>query len=227
MQIEIFSDIACPWCYIGKRRFEAALETFPHADEVTVTYRSFQLDPTTPRRAEQSMTQMLATKLGRAETEAAAMNAQISEMAAGVGLEYNLDGAHPENTHDAHRLLHFAAAHGKQGELKERLLRAYFTDGAHIGDHDTLADLAAEIGLDRDTTHTVLAGDDYADDVSADLSLARGFGATGVPFFVFDRSYGVSGAQPTEVFTQTLETAWAATHPATTESQQHGDRLSR
>src|SRR5690625_1212872 len=202
MQIEIFSDIACPWCYIGKRRFEAALETFPHADEVVITYRSFQLDPTTPRRAEQSMNEMLATKLGRSETEAAAMNAQITETAAEVGLEYNLDDAHPENTHDAHRLLHFAAAHGEQTELKERLLQAYFTDGAHIGDHDTLADLAAEIGLQRDAARAMLAGDDYADDVRADLHLARGLGATGVPFFVFDRAYGVSGAQPTEVFTQ-------------------------
>jgi len=199
-QIEIFSDIACPWCYIGKRKFEAALETFPYADEVTITYRSFQLDPSTPRRAEQSMNEMLATKLGSSENEAAAMNAQITEVAAEVGLEYNLDAAHPENTHDAHRLLHFATAHGKQAELKERLLHAYFADGAHIGDHDTLADLAAEVGMDRDATSAVLASDDYADDVRSDLDLARGFGATGVPFFAFDRSYGVSGAQPTEVF---------------------------
>ena len=215
MQIEVFSDVVCPWCYIGKRRLEEALSTFPHADDVTVTYRSFQLDPTTPANTELSLDELLASKYGRTLTEARQMNQRVSDIAATVGLDFELGIAHPANTLDAHRLLHFAAANGRQAELKERLMRAYFTEGRRVGDHDELADLAAEVGLDRDAAAAVLAGDDYAAEVQADLDLARGFGATGVPFFVFDRKYGISGAQETAVFADVLDKAWAEAQPLT------------
>jgi predicted DsbA family dithiol-disulfide isomerase len=213
LQIEIFSDVVCPWCYIGKRRFEEALSTFPKADQVDVTYRSFQLDPSAPHHTDQTLDEMLATKYGRSLVEARAMNQRVTDVAATVGLDFQLQQAHPANTLDAHRLLHFAADHGVQAELKERLLRAYFTEGRRLGDHEELADLAAEVGLDRQAAADVLAGDDYADAVDADLALARGFGASGVPFFVFDRKYGISGAQETAVFTEVLERAWAEAAP--------------
>ncbi len=213
MQIEVFSDVVCPWCYIGKRRLEEALSTFAHADEVTVTYRSFQLDPSTPQHTDQTLDEMLATKYGRSLVEARAMNQRVSDIAATVGLDFQLEQAHPANTFDAHRLLHFAADHDRQSELKERLLRAYFTEGRKIGDHEELADLAAEVGLDRKAAADVLAGDDYAEAVDEDLALARGFGASGVPFFVFDRKYGISGAQETAVFTGVLDRAWAEATP--------------
>jgi len=213
VQIEVFSDVVCPWCYIGKRRLEEALSTFAHADEVTVTYRSFQLDPSTPQHADQTLDEMLATKYGRSLVEARAMNQRVSDIAATVGLDFQLEQAHPANTFDAHRLLHFAADHDRQGELKERLLRAYFTEGRKLGDHEELADLAAEVGLDRKAAADVLAGDDYAEAVDEDLALGRGFGASGVPFFVFDRKYGISGAQETAVFTGVLDRAWAEATP--------------
>jgi len=213
VQIEVFSDVVCPWCYIGKRRLEEALSTFAHADEVTVTYRSFQLDPSTPPHTDQTLDEMLATKYGRSLVEARAMNQRVSDIAATVGLDFQLEQAHPANTFDAHRLLHFAADHDRQSELKERLLRAYFTEGRKIGDHEELADLAAEVGLDRKAAADVLAGDDYAEAVDEDLALARGFGASGVPFFVFDRKYGISGAQETAVFTGVLDRAWAEATP--------------
>jgi len=213
VQIEVFSDVVCPWCYIGKRRLEEALSTFAHADEVTVTYRSFQLDPSTPQHTDQTLDEMLATKYGRSLVEARAMNQRVSDIAATVGLDFQLEQAHPANTFDAHRLLHFAADHDRQGELKERLLRAYFTEGRKLGDHEELADLAAEVGLDRKAAADVLAGDDYAEAVDEDLALGRGFGASGVPFFVFDRKYGISGAQETAVFTGVLDRAWAEATP--------------
>ncbi len=215
VQIEVFSDVVCPWCYIGKRRLEEALSTFPHADDVSVTYRSFQLDPTTPANTQLSLDELLASKYGRSLTEARQMNQRVSDIAATVGLDFDLAIAHPSNTLDAHRLLHFAAANGLQAELTERLMRAYFTEGRRVGDHDELATLAAEVGLDRDAAVAVLAGDDYADEVAADLALARGFGATGVPFFVFDRKYGISGAQETAVFTDVLDRAWSEAQPLT------------
>jgi predicted DsbA family dithiol-disulfide isomerase len=215
--IEVFSDVVCPWCYIGKRRLEQALAEFPHADEVDVLFRSFQLDPSTPKDSEQTLEEMLSAKFGNSRDEARAMNQRVSDIAAGVGLRYDLTSVHPANTFDAHRLLHFAAAHGRQAELKERLMRAYFTEGRRIGDHAVLAELAAEVGLDQYAAAAVLSGDDYAQDVRADVALARGFGANGVPFFVFDRRYGVSGAQDRDVFRQVLDQAWAEREPIVTE----------
>lgn len=214
MQVEVFSDVVCPFCYIGKRRLEEALSSFPHADDVQVTYRSFQLDPTTPQQVDEPHTEALARKYGVSVEQARAMDQRVSDMAATVGLDFHLEDAHPANTFDAHRLLHLAAQEGRQEALKERLLRAYFTDGARIGDHAELAALAVEAGLDPERVREVLAGNEFGDQVRADIELARAFGATGVPFFVFDRKYGVSGAQETAVFTDVLDRAWADAHPA-------------
>lgn len=215
MRVEVFSDVVCPWCYIGKRHLEQALEEFPHADDVDVTYRSYQLSPDTPKDATDTLEQMLATKYGVSLDEARAMNDRVTGVAARAGLDYHLEHAHPANTIDAHRLLHFAAEQGKQAELKERLLAAYFTEGKRIGDAAVLVAEAEAVGLDGAAARAVLAGNDYADAVDADLSLARAFGITGVPFFVIDRKYGISGAQPAETLRQALEQAWMESNPLT------------
>ncbi len=215
MQVEVFSDVVCPWCYIGKRHMEQALEQFPHADQVSVTYRSYQLSPDTPKDADGTLTEMLSKKYQVPLEQAQAMNDRVSGVAAETGLDYHLDQAHPANTFDAHRLLHFAAEHGKQAEMKERLLASYFTEGKRIGDTDVLVGEAEAIGLDGAAARAVLDGTDYTDDVNSDLSLAQAFGISGVPFFVIDRKYGLSGAQPAEVIRQALENAWMESHPLT------------
>ena len=215
MQVEVFSDVVCPWCYIGKRRLEEALSTFPHADDVTVTYRSFQLDPSTPLDVTGSVTDRLAAKYGVSVTQARAMNERVSGIADTVGLDFQLEHAHAANTLAAHRLLHFAAEHDRQAEVKERLMRAYFTEGVNLNDHQELVRLAGEAGLDPAAAARVLASQEFTAEVEADFALARGFGVTGVPFFVFDRTYGVSGAQESAVLSQTLERAWSDTHPLT------------
>jgi predicted DsbA family dithiol-disulfide isomerase len=210
MQIEIWSDVVCPWCYIGKRRFEAALAQFAHRDEVVVAWRSYELDPHAPREEEGSLNDMLARKLRVSTAQAAAMNQRVIDLAAGEGLDYQLARARPGNTFDAHRLIHLAAAHNLQAVAKERLLRAYFTEGRPIGDLDTLAQIGAELGLPGDEVRAMLEGDAYAADVRADQRRAAEFGIQGVPFFVIDERYGVSGAQPAAVFLDALEQAWAA-----------------
>lgn len=208
MKIEIWSDIVCPWCYIGKRRFEAALERFPHREQVEVVWRSFELDPGSPQQYPGSLDEMLAAKLGRSVDEARAMNAHVAQAAAGEGLDYRLAEAKPGNTFDAHRLIHLAAARGLQAEAKERLLRGYFTEGMPVGDHDALVEAIAEVGVDPAEARAVLAGDAYAEEVRADQQRARSLGVSGVPFFVLDGRLGVSGAQPSELFEQALEQAW-------------------
>ena len=215
MQIEIFSDVVCPWCYIGKRRMEEALSTFEHADQVTVTYRSFQLDPTSPITSELRLDEMLAQKYGRSPAEARAMNDRVTDLAATVGLDFHLQDAHPANTFRAHRLLHFAATRGLGNELTERLMRGYFSEGVRIGHRDELLRLAVEVGLDGVEAAAVLDSGAFGAEVRADIDLARAFGATGVPFFVFDRKYAVSGAQETALFTEVLEKAWADAQPIT------------
>ena len=213
MHIEVFSDVVCPWCYIGKRRLEEALSRFDHADQVRVTYRSFQLDPSSPDTSELGLEQMLAARYGRSIEQAKAMNAQVSAVAAGAGLDFRLDRARPANTFRAHRLIHYAADHGLANELTERMMRGYFSEGVRVGERADLLRLAVEVGLDVAGAAEVLDSDAYADDVRADIDLARQFGATGVPFFVFDRKYGISGAQETALFTEVLSTAWAAAQP--------------
>lgn len=212
MQIEIFSDVVCPWCYIGKRHFEEALAAFPHAEEVTVTYRSFQLDPTTVN-SDQPMVEVLAQKYGVDATQAGEMTDRVAKTAAAAGLDFHMDLQTPQNTFDAHRLLHFALENGKQAELQEGLMDANFVRGRKVGQRETLIEIAASVGLDAGEAAAVLDSDRYTEQVQADISLARSFGATGVPFFVFDRKFAVSGGQPPAVFTDVLEKAWADEHP--------------
>jgi predicted DsbA family dithiol-disulfide isomerase len=219
MKVEIWSDIVCPWCYIGKRRFEAALAQFKHRDQVEIIWRSFELDPNSPRQVAGLLENMLAKKLGVSLAQATAMNAQLTELAATEGLAYRLDQAKPGNTFDAHRLIHLAAAHNLQGAAKERLLHAYFNEGLPIGDPDTLVKLGVEIGLDADSVRAMLASDAYTAEVRADVQRAGAFGIRGVPFVAIDETYGVSGAQPSDVFLDALEKAWAASHPLITLGQ--------
>jgi predicted DsbA family dithiol-disulfide isomerase len=209
VNVEIWSDVVCPWCYIGKRRFETALGDFAHAADVEVTWRSFELDPDAPRRREGDLVEHLARKYGMPAEQARAAQAQLTELAAREGLDFRFDRAQPGNTLDAHRLLHLAADHGLQGALKERLLAGYLSDGAPIGEPDTLARLAGEVGLDPDEVRRVLDGDAYLAEVRADERDGASLGITGVPFFVVDRRYAVSGAQPAEVLLGVLERAWS------------------
>ena len=213
MQVEIWSDIVCPWCYIGKRRFEDALSRFAHRDQVELTWRSYELDPRAPQRQSGTLSEILARKKGMPVAQAEAMQAQLTALAAADGLEYHFDRAQSGNTFDAHRLLHLAEAQGLQDAMKERLLRAYFTEGLPIGDPETLVTLAGEIGIDPGAARAALASDDYADAVRADERLAATLGIQGVPFVVIDGRYGVSGAQPAELFLRALETAWAESQP--------------
>jgi predicted DsbA family dithiol-disulfide isomerase len=208
MQVEIWSDVVCPWCYLGKRHFERALEAFDHRDAVEVTYRSFELDPTAERVGTTPTIERLATKYGMTVAEATQAQRQMEQRAAEDGLEFHMDGLVSGNTRDAHRLLHLAQARHRQAELVERLHRAYFTEQASIFDHSSLTELAVDVGLDRDEVSRVLASDEYGDAVDADEATARSLGATGVPFFVIDRRYGISGAQPAEGILETLNQAW-------------------
>ena len=217
MRIEIWSDVVCPWCYVGKRRLEAALAGFDHADEVEVVYRSFQLDPSAPHRGTELTSETLARRIGRAPDAVRDMQQQLVDTAAADGLELRLFETVHTNTADAHRLLHLALATGGpelQVRLKEALLSAYFEQARDVGDHDVLAEVAVAAGLDEERVRAVLAGAEYADLVAADVRQARAYGATGVPFFVFDQRFAVSGAQPADVFRQALDQAWAAAHPA-------------
>jgi predicted DsbA family dithiol-disulfide isomerase len=214
MQVEIWSDVVCPWCYLGKRYFEQALERFPHRDEVEVIYRSFELDPSAPPGVTTPTVERLASKYGMGLEQAHAAQRQMEQRAAQAGLTFRMEDLRSGNTGDAHRLLQLAKARGRQAELVERLHRAYFTDQASIFDHASLAGFAADVGLDRDEALAVLAGDQYAEAVEADEQVAYSLGVTGVPFFVIDRRYGISGAQPAETITQVLERVWAETEAA-------------
>jgi len=204
VKIEIWSDVVCPWCYIGKRRLERALGQFEHSDDVEIVWRSFQLHPDAPRQAIPT-TEYLTGRFGPRATE---MIAHVTRTAAEEGLTFDYDIAKAVNTIDAHRVLHLAADEGKGDAAKERLLKAHFGEGADLGDKDTLVRLAAEVGVGPDRVRAVLDSDQYADEVEADIAQAHAFGASGVPFFVIDRKYGISGAQPTELFLQALRTAW-------------------
>ena len=193
IDVQIWSDVQCPWCYIGKRKFEAAVEQFD--GEVQVTYRSFELAPDTPVDFEGSPIDYLSQRKGVSPEQAQQMVDRVSDVAASVALEYHYDRIHQTNTVLAHELLHFGKAHGLQVELKERLLRAYFTEGRHIGRADELAALASDIGLDPVAAATALAEHTYLPDVKADMAQAVAYGIQGVPFFVVDNKYGISGAQ--------------------------------
>ncbi len=219
MKIEIWSDVVCPWCYIGKRRLETALADFPHRDEVEIEYRSFQLDPTAPVNPTETVAEHLGSKYGGGEAAGRRMIAQVSSVAAEEGMTWRHAESAFVNTLDAHRLLHLAADQGKAGQpglqaaLKEALLAAYFQRAENVADHDVLRQVATDVGLDAGRVDEVLAGTEYRDDVLADQRQAAAYGAGGVPFFVIDAKYGLSGAQPASTFTQVLEQAWAESHP--------------
>jgi len=209
MRIDVWSDYACPFCYIGKRRLENALSQFPHRDEVEVVFRSFQLDPHAKVHGNKDIHDMLAAKYGMSREKAIEMNGQVGEQARGVGLDFHFDTMVHTNTFDSHRLSHYASVHGKGAEMSERLLRAYFTDSLNIGDRSVLAQLAAEVGLNQEEAAAMLESDAYTDEVNGDLDAGQRLGITGVPFFVFNNKYAVSGAQPGPVFTEVLDTVWA------------------
>lgn len=213
MKIEIWSDIACPWCYIGKRRFEAALATFPHQDKVEVLWRSYQLDPSLPPHYDGTEAEYLSERKGLPVAQVRRMFEHVAEQAAAEGLSYDFDALVVANSFDAHQLLHLAARHGKAAELKERLLCAHFEHGEDIGDRAFLARTGAAAGLDAAHVVDALESGRYAESVRNDIEEARTLGITGVPFFVIDRKYGISGAQPSELFRQALDEAWQESHP--------------
>lgn len=208
MKIEVWSDFSCPFCYIGKRRLEKALEAFEHREEIQVVYRSFELDPEAPKDAELSIHELLAVKYGLSLLQAKESNQNVAAQAKAEGLDYHFDTAIPTNTFDAHRLSHYAGEKGKAKEMTERLYRAYFTDSLHIGDRDTLVRLAEEAGLDGREAGEVLDQNRYADQVLEDEREARQLGIRGVPFVVLRGKYAVSGAQPLEIFQGALLRAW-------------------
>jgi predicted DsbA family dithiol-disulfide isomerase len=210
VNVEIWSDIACPWCYVGKRRFEAALEQFEHRDEITVTWRSFELDPGAPAEREGEQAAHIAAKYGMPIEQARQAQQGLTDTAAGDGLEFHLDRARGGNTFDGHRLVHLAATHGRQDAMKERLFAAYLGEGELISDHDTLRRLAAEVGLPADEVVDTLASDRFADEVRDDERTGASLGIRGVPFFVVDRAMGASGAQPPEVLLDVLQQGWDA-----------------
>jgi predicted DsbA family dithiol-disulfide isomerase len=213
MRIEVWSDIACPFCYIGKRHLEEALRGFEHRDAVERVWRSFQLSPDMPREVDGDVHEVLARKYGRTRDQARGINDQVTAMAAAAGLEYDLDRTRPTNTLDAHRLTHLAAAHGSADRAVERLMAAYLTEGAHLGDTGTLVRLGGEIGLDEREIADALTSDAYADAVRADADEAHRLGLNAVPAFVIDRSFLISGAQPAEAMLRGLRQAWERRPP--------------
>ncbi len=218
MRVEIWSDIACPWCYVGKARFEKALAAFPHRDQVEVVHRSFELDPGRAKGDVEPVLKMLSLKYGMSEAQARAGEENLGAQAAAEGLAYRTEGRDHGNTFDMHRLLHLAKEHGRQDELLQALYRANFAEERSVfaDADDRLVELAVEAGLDADAARAVLADPDaYAAEVRADERDAAELGANGVPFFVLDRRYGVSGAQPAEVFTRALTQAWGERSPLT------------
>jgi predicted DsbA family dithiol-disulfide isomerase len=208
VHVEIWSDIACPWCYVGKRRFEAALAGFEHRDDVQVTWRSFELDPSAPPERAGDGAQALADKYGMSRDEALAAQQRLTDVAAGEGLAFRFDVARGGNTFDAHRVLHLAAAHGLQDAMKERIMRAYLEEGELVSAGEVLERLALEVGLPRDEVRELLAGDRFADAVREDERTAAGLGIHAVPFFVVDRKLGASGAQPAPALLDFLRQAW-------------------
>jgi predicted DsbA family dithiol-disulfide isomerase len=215
LRVDIWSDIVCPWCYIGKRRFEGALARFPDREAVSVTWRAFELDPAAPSARDTSVpyARRLATKYGLSVAEAEARLRQMTDLATAEGLAFRFDRIQPGNTFGAHRVLHLAAERGVQDAVKERFLRAYMTEGEPIGNPEVVARMASEAGLELAEVRPLLANDAYAREVRADEQEARDLGITGVPFFVFAERYAVSGAQPAHVLLGALERAWGEVSP--------------
>lgn len=214
MQIDIWSDIACPWCYIGKRRLETALADHPHRDELSVTWHSYQLDPDLPEHFDGTEVEYLASRKGMPEEQVRQMFAHVSEQAAGEGLSYDLDRLVVANSARAHELLHLGKDRGVADAVKEALLSGHFEHGADIGDVDTLVRIGVASGLDEGEVRAALEDGRYRAAVASDVDMARQIGVTGVPFVVVDMKYAVAGAQPPEVFAEVLDTAWAEQAPA-------------
>lgn len=205
MKIEIWSDIACPWCYIGKVRFERALADYPHAADVQVEWRAYQLQPDAPTEGAPTTVQYMMSKYGHTEEQVLEMLRSVTEVAAQEGLEYQLQRTVAANTLDGHRLSKLGQARGVGDAVMVRLMQAYQGEGQDIADPETLVRLGVQAGLDEAEVRRLLAGTDYLDDVRADQLRARQLGISGVPFFVIDQQHGISGAQPTEVFAQALQ----------------------
>jgi predicted DsbA family dithiol-disulfide isomerase len=217
VRIDIWSDVVCPWCYIGKRRLESALAGFDHAEAVEVVWHSYQLDPGAPSEPTESVAEHLGRKYGGGPGAGSQMIDRVEAVAAEEGLVYRLHQARRANTVDAHRLLHLALDEGgpqTQGRLKEALLAAYFVEARNVADHGMLREAAVGVGLGPSRVDEVLASDEYAADVQADIDQAHAYGSSGVPFFVIDGRYGVSGAQPAEAFGEVLRRAWAEREPS-------------
>jgi predicted DsbA family dithiol-disulfide isomerase len=212
MRVEIWSDVVCPWCYLGKRRFERALDSFAHAGEVEVTYRSFELDPSAPKDMTTPTVRMLASKYRMTAEQARDAQRQMEQRAVQDGLIFRMSDLRSGNTRDAHRLLHLAKDRDRQADLVERLHRGYFTEQLPIFDHAVLTKLAVEAGLDRNEAADVLASEDYGPAVETDEAMASTLGVTGVPFFVIDRRFAFSGAQPAEAVTKLLDEVWGEEH---------------
>lgn len=213
MKIEVWSDIVCPFCYIGKRKLEAALEQFPHRADVVVEFKSYQLDPDTQAYQGQDYYESLAAKFGSIE-KAKEMATGIAEQAKQEGLTFNFAEMKPTNTFAAHRITKYAKEHGKDNLISEKLLYAHFTEAKDVGDIEVLAEIAAASGLDREESLAVLQDkDNYADEVRADIEEAKRYEISGVPFFILNQKYAISGAQPIETFTQALEKVWEEENP--------------
>lgn len=208
MKVEIWSDVMCPFCYIGKRRFESGLEQFEGRKDIEVEWKSFQLNPDMKTDPSKNINQYLSEVKGWSPEQAKQMNARVTEMAAAEGLHYDFDRAVVANSFDAHRLLQFAKTRGLGDQLEELLFRSYFTQGGNIADHATLLELATEAGLDRDDTAAVLSAETFADGVQKDIYEAAQIGVQGVPYFVFNDRYAVSGAQAAETFLGALQKSW-------------------
>jgi predicted DsbA family dithiol-disulfide isomerase len=208
LKIEIWSDVMCPFCYIGKRKIENAINGFPHKEKVEIEWKSFQLDPSTKSQPGKSTYDYLAEKYGRDRQWSVAMHEDVTKQAKSEGLEYNFDKAIIANSFDAHRLSHLAKKQGKGNEIEELIFKAYFTDGKDVSEIETLVELGEDIGLDENEIRNMLQSKQFKEEVQNDIIEAQQIGVRGVPFFVLDRKYAISGAQPQEVFSETLEKAW-------------------
>jgi predicted DsbA family dithiol-disulfide isomerase len=210
LHIDIWSDIACPWCHVGKRRLEAALERFPHRGAVEIVWRAFELDPSAPRVIDLSVSYAarLAKKYGSSVAQAEGMIARMTDVARQDGLDFHFERIRPGNTFDAHRVLHLAHERGAQDAVKERFFRGYLSEGEAIGEPEVLVRLASEAGLDEEEVRATLAGDAYAREVRAEEAEAREIGIGGVPFFILAGRYAISGAQPADLFLRALTQAW-------------------
>ncbi|MCK8494150.1 DsbA family oxidoreductase [Spirosoma sp. RP8] len=218
MEVEIWSDVMCPFCYIGKRKFEHALNEFSHKDQVTIVWKSFQLNPAMKTDPSKNINDYLSEAKGWSLDQARQMNDRVTAMASDVGLTYDFDKAVVANSFDAHRLIQLAKAHRLGDAAEERLFRAYFTEGRNTADHETLLELGTDIGLDASDVRQMLESNQYAEAVQRDIYEAQQVGARGVPFFVFNRRYAVSGAQQPETFLGALNTAWSEAQEAQKET---------